>query len=73
MGVPVTVTIDSELLSQATELGLDVPQVVEQAVARRLAKKRAAREFYEENREAVDSYNAYVETHGAFGAEWRRW
>ena len=28
--------------------------------------RRVAREWYEENKEAVDSYNEMIETHGLF-------
>lgn len=68
MGVPVTVTIDSDLLEQVNEFNLDVARMLEHEVHLRRAAQREAQEFYEENRESIDSYNAYVEKHGTVGS-----
>lgn len=53
--------------AQARASGSGGPAAPDDA-ARRQVAERAARTFYEENRESIDSYNVYVEKHGTVGS-----
>jgi antitoxin CcdA len=72
MGERVTVELDAESIAAAKEAGIDLSQLLVEALRRRLPKLYAAeretmaRKWYEENKEAIDSYNKFVETHGHF-------
>lgn len=57
------VSLSREYLAEARELGINVSQACERGLAATLAEVRAAR-WLEDNREALDSYNRYVEEHG---------
>lgn len=60
----VEVRLDAELLEAARELGLDVDEVLDRGLRDAVGKERRAREWYEENKAAIDSHNAWVEKHG---------
>jgi antitoxin CcdA len=69
----ISVEIDSETLDAAAAAGLDLSQELTRALWRKLPplqseaeRKRAAQQWYEENKEAVDAYNRLVEEHGLF-------
>jgi antitoxin CcdA len=68
----VSVQLDSEAIEAATKAGLDLSQVLREALYRRLPdlhaveREEAARKWYEENKEAVDAYNQFVGAHGLF-------
>ncbi len=69
----VSVEIDSETLDAAAAAGLDLSRELTRALRRVLPplqseeeRKRAAQQWYEENKEAVDAYNRFVEEHGLF-------
>jgi antitoxin CcdA len=72
MGERVTVELDSEALAAAREAGIDLSELLVQALRRRLAhlhaesREEAARKWYEENKEAVDAYNKMIEANGLF-------
>lgn len=63
----VEVSIDAELLAAAEAKGVDLAGLLEHALRRELTKEERARQFYEENREEIDSYNRYIAEHGAMG------
>lgn len=71
--------IDPELLAQAQRLGISVAGMSETQLRLHLQKvdpagaEERARRWAEENAEAIKAHNAFVEKHGPFGAEWRRW
>jgi antitoxin CcdA len=71
--------IDPELLAQAERLGISVAGMSERQLRLHLQKvdpagaEERARRWAEENAEAIKAHNAFVEKHGPFGAEWRRW
>lgn len=69
MGVSVTVTIDSELLAEAESFGLDVAKMLEREIHRRRAARQTAQAFYDENKESIESYNAYIDKHGPAGRD----
>jgi len=57
------VSMAEPLLAEAKALRINISQAAEAGLARAVAEKRAAL-WLEENREAIESSNAYVEKHG---------
>ena len=57
------VSLDSAHLAEARELGINISQACERGLVETLAEERTKR-WLEENREAIESSNAYVEKHG---------
>ncbi len=72
MGERVTLELDAKALAAARAANIDLAQLLVEALRRRLpqldgaARDQAARQWYEENKKAVDSYNAFIEVHGLF-------
>lgn len=64
------VTLTVALVEEAKALGVNVSQAAEVGVADAVARKRAA-VWLAENREALESSNAFVETHGLPLAQYR--
>ncbi len=68
----VTLELDAETLARAREAGIDLSELLTRALRRELPlrsdaeRKRAADEWYKENKDAVDASNEYVEKHGLF-------
>lgn len=57
------VSLNREHLAQARELGINISQACERGLVETIAEVRAAR-WLEENREALESSNAWVEANG---------
>ena len=57
------VSLNAELLDEAKKLGVNVSRACERGLALQIAEIRARR-WLDENREAIDSSNAFVEKHG---------
>lgn len=57
------VSINEDLLRQAKELGINLSQTLEQELEKRVREART-RQWAEENREAIESQNRWVEKHG---------
>jgi len=78
MGERITLELDSESIAAAKEAGIDLSQLLVHALRRRLPKLHAAereataRQWYEENKEAIDSHNKFVEQHGLFSDGFRK-
>ena len=72
MGERVTVELDVETLAAAREAGVDLSELLSRALRRHLPqlnaseREQSARQWYEENKEAVDAYNDLIQTHGLF-------
>ena len=64
------VTLSERLVDEAKARGVNLSQVCERALAEQVKKLQEA-EWLEENREALDSSNAYVEKHGLPLARYR--
>lgn len=64
----VNVSIDAEILKVAKEMKINLSQACEQTL-RKLTEEERIRRYREENREAIESYNAYIERNGVFGEE----
>jgi antitoxin CcdA len=77
MNERVTVELDAEVLAAARNAGLDLSELLSRAVRRHLPqlnpaeREKAARQWYDENKEAVDAYNEMVEKHGLFSDGYR--
>lgn len=65
------VTLPEALLTEAQALQIDVSEAAESGVAQAVAEKRAAL-WAQENREAIQSSNSYVERHGLPLAKYRK-
>jgi len=61
----VNLSLDSDLLRQARDLGLNLSGVAEEALAYAVSARLAER-WKEENREAIDAYNRRIEAEGVF-------
>ena len=68
---PVNLTANADLLRIAKSAGINLSQTFEEAVLERV---RISMEelWLEENKEAIESYNARIERDGVFGANKRR-
>lgn len=64
------VSLNEALLAEAKALNINISQAAEAGLARAVAAKRAER-WLADNREAVESSNAYVEEHGLPLARYR--
>jgi antitoxin CcdA len=64
----VNVSVDTEILAVAKDLGLNLSQTLEDAL-RALTREERLRRFHEENKESIDSFNALIERAGVFGEE----
>jgi antitoxin CcdA len=66
----VTVELDSESIAAARDAGIDLSELLVQALRRRLPelhaaeRQQAARRWREENREAIESINRVIERDG---------
>lgn len=63
-------TVNSDLLSQAKELGINISAVLELSLAQRV-KQLKADIWLEENQEAIKAYNQDVDDNGVFSDELR--
>jgi post-segregation antitoxin (ccd killing protein) len=70
MGERITIELDSDALAAAREAGIDLSELLVQALRRRLphlhaaAREETARQWYEENKHAVDEINKMIEQDG---------
>jgi len=68
----VTIELDAEAIEAARAANIDLSELMVAALRRRLPglhateRERAAKEWYEANKAAVDSYNDFVERNGLF-------
>lgn len=67
---PVNLSIRRDLLAEAKELGLNVSEAAAAGIAAAVSAEKSRR-WKEENREAIESSNAYVEEHGLPLAKYR--
>ena len=69
--VATNVSIRADIVKEAKALGLNLSAVCEAAVTE--AVRRSNQEAWlEENRAAIESYNARVEREGVFSDRWRK-
>ena len=60
---PVNLSIDTGILDAARDAGINLSQVSERAI-REATREEHGRRWQEENREALESWNRYLEKHG---------
>lgn len=68
---PTNVSINSDLLSQARSLKINLSATLEQALTEQLRERRRA-EWRQENAPAIRAYNDHVEKYGTFGDSVRK-
>jgi antitoxin CcdA len=66
----VNLSIDAELIAEAKEAGTNMSALLEKALREELRARRWQK-WREENREANEAYNKFVEEHGLLSDEWR--
>ena len=60
---PTNISLDSAMIEEAKELGINISRACEQGLAKQISDERGRR-WLEENREAIEASNAYVAEHG---------
>ena len=66
------VSIDAEILSEAKAMGINLSQTLEDELRKRV-KEEKIRRWSEDNKEAIDSYNRFIEKHGIWSEKYRKW
>ena len=69
--VATNLSVRADIVREAKELGLNLSEVFESAVADAV-KRRRQELWLEENKDAIASYNARVERDGVFSDDWRK-
>jgi antitoxin CcdA len=64
-------SLDTRLIAEAKNLDINISRVAEQGIAQAVAEEKA-RLWKIENREALESWNKYVEEHGLPLAKYRQ-
>ena len=65
------VTIDAELAQRANSAGIDLSQLLERALKSELVSPRQCG-LSDADRAAIEWHNKYIEEHGSFADEWRK-
>ena len=68
---PANVTLHADLLAEAKQFGLNISEACEAGLHERVAEVRRRR-WLEENREAIDNYNARIDREGLTPARYRQ-
>lgn len=68
---PTNVSIRSDLVRRARELRVNLSQVLEDALVATIRERERAA-WLERNHDAIEAYNAQVESKGVFSDDWRR-
>ena len=63
-------SLNSDLLNRSRELKINLSTTLEQALKEKLARNKAEK-WREENKNAIQSYNDFVDKYGCFGEEYR--
>jgi antitoxin CcdA len=67
---PANVSVNSDLLEKSRALKINLSDALEETLSQQLAE-HARRQWVEQNRNAIRSYNEFVEENGCFGEEYR--
>jgi antitoxin CcdA len=67
---PANLSINADLLNQAKEMNINLSATLEQALVETLKSKQRA-QWLQENQQAIEAYNTYVDQHGVFSDELR--
>ena len=68
---PTNISLDSDLLDAAKALGVNISRACERGLAEQVSETRAER-WLEENKQALESSNRYVEKNGLPLARYRQ-
>ncbi len=68
---PTNVSLSDSLVAEAKALGINLSQAAESGIAEAIKRKKTE-QWLIENREALESSNAYVEKHGLPLARYRQ-
>jgi antitoxin CcdA len=68
----VNVSVDAEILDAAKAMRINLSQTLEVELRTRVKEERN-RKFQEEHREAIASYNRFIEEHGIWSKKYRKW
>lgn len=60
---PTNLSLDAQLVADAKAMGLNLSETAERAIAEAVREEKVRR-WKEENREAIESWNRYVEQNG---------
>ncbi len=64
------VSLDTKLVEAAKEYGINVSRACEEGLAKHISEERNRR-WQEENKEAIEAYNAWIEENGIPLSEYR--
>lgn len=65
-----SLTINSDLLQKAKDLGINISSCLEQTLEQKV-KEQKAKNWQDKNKEAIEHYNIRVEKYGVFSSEMR--
>ena len=68
----VNVSIDEEILAAAKAQGINLSQTLED-ILRKLTQEARDAKWQEENREALEAHNRFIEEHGIWSKKYRSW
>lgn len=68
----VNLSIDAEILAAAKAQGINLSQTLEDELRKRTQESREAK-WQEENREAFESHNRFIEKYGIWSEKYRSW
>jgi antitoxin CcdA len=68
----VNLSIDADILAAAKQQGINLSRALEEELRKRTQEQKIRR-FKEESREAVESYNRFIEEHGIWSEKYRSW
>jgi antitoxin CcdA len=66
------ITLDADLVAEARALNVNISRVAETGLTEAIRKEKERR-WQEENAEAIESFNRYVEEHGLPLEKYRPW
>ena len=64
-------SLDAQLVADAKAFGLNLSETAERAIAEAVREEKVRR-WKEENREAIEAYNKYIDEHGVPLSEFRQ-
>jgi len=67
---PVNILVNSDLLKKTRALNINLSSALEKVLSQRLVE-HTRDEWVDQNRNAIKSYNEFVEENGCFGDEYR--
>ncbi len=67
---PTNLSVNRDLLKKCKAMNINLSATLEQALVEKLAKSKTDK-WAEENKNAIRTYNEFVEEHGCFGDEFR--